>query len=122
MPARRSSKKLSDERVRRLKRDAERIDREEGDAIRGKGRSVKARHERLREVVQVLKAERERLGLSLAEVGERSGIGKSNLSRIENDPDPNPTLDTLLRYAESLGRDIRIILDDPPPPQRRRAS
>ena len=122
MPVRRSSKKLSAEQVRRLKRDAERIDREEGDAIRRKGRAVKARHDRLRDIVQVLRTERQRLGLSLAEVGERSGIGKSNLSRLENDPDPNPTMDTLLRYAEALGRAIDISLSDLEPPRRRRAA
>lgn len=122
MPVRRSSKKLSAEQVRRLKRDAERIDREEGDAIRRKGRAVKARHDRLRDIVQVLKAERQRRGLSLAEIGERSGIGKSNLSRLENDPDPNPTMDTLLRYAEALGCAIHIALSEPEPPKRRRAA
>ncbi len=104
-----------------MKRDAERIDREERDAIRRKGRAVKARHEQLREIVQVLKAERQRLGLSLAEVGERSGIGKANLSRLENDQDPNPTMDTILRYAEALGRVIHIALSEPDQPNRRRA-
>jgi len=122
MPVRRSSKVLPAEQVRRLKSDAERIDRDERDAIRQKGRAVKARHERLRDIVQVLKAERQRLGLSLAEIGERSGIGKANLSRLENDQDPNPTMDTLLRYAEALGRAIHIALSEPDPPNRRRAA
>jgi DNA-binding phage protein len=121
MPVRRSSKALPPEQVRRLKREAERIDREEGDAIRRKGRAIKARHDHLRDIVQVLKSERQRRGLSLAEVGERSGIGKSNLSRLENDPDPNPTMDTVLRYAEALGCAIQIRLSDPDPPNRRRA-
>lgn len=113
MPTRRSSKKPPAEQVRRFKREAERIDQDEANAIRAKGRAVKHRHDRLRDAVRVLRAERERLGLSLAEVGERSGIGKANLSRLENDPDPNPTLDTIMRYAEALGRDIRIVLDTP---------
>lgn len=122
MPVRRSSKELPAAEVRRLKRDAERLDRAEGKVIRRKGRAVKARREHLRSIVQVLKAERRRLGLSLAEVGERSGIGKANLSRLENDPHPNPTVDTLLRYAEALGRAIHIALSDPDPPNRRRAA
>jgi DNA-binding Xre family transcriptional regulator len=113
---------LPAEQVRRLKRDAERIDREERDAIKRKGRAVKSRHDRLRDIVQVLKAERQRRGLSLAEIGERAGIGKSNLSRLENDPDPNPTVDTLLRYAEALGCTIRIALSETDPPNRRRAA
>jgi len=122
MPVRRSSKVLPAEQVQRLRRDAERIDRDERDAIRRKGRAVKARHERLRDIIQVLKAERQRLGLSLAEIGERSGIGKANVSRLENDQDPNPTMDTLLRYAEALGRAIHIALAEPDPPNRRRAA
>jgi len=126
MPARRSSKVLPAEHVRRLKRDAERIDREERSAIRRQGRSVRARHERLHEIVNVLKAERKRRGLSLAEVGEQSGIGKANLSRLENASDPNPTLDTLLRYAEALGCSICVAISKPDPPHvsanRRRAA
>lgn len=122
MPVRRSSKVPSVEQIRRLKRDAGRIDREEGDAIRRKGRAVKTRHDRLCDIVRVLKAERERLGLSLAEIGERSGIGKSNLSRLENDPNPNPTMDTVLRYADALGCGIHIALSEPDPPKRRRAA
>ncbi len=122
MPVRRSSRSLPASEVRKLKREAVRIDREEADAIRAKGRTMRARHDRLREAVGLLKAERQRLGLSLAEVGERSGIGKANLSRLENDPSPNPTVDTLLRYAAALGRDIRITLGDPPRSGRRRAS
>jgi transcriptional regulator with XRE-family HTH domain len=70
----------------------------------------------------VLKSERQRRGLSLAEVGERSGIGKSNLLRLENDPNPNPTMDTVLRYAEAIGCMIQISLSDPDPPNRRRAA
>jgi len=103
---------LKPEEVRRLKREAERIDREERDAIKRRGRAIKARHEHLRDIVAALKAERQRLGLSLAEVGERSGIGKANLSRLENDANPNPTVNTLLRYAEALGRTIRIDISD----------
>lgn len=76
----------------------------------------------LRDIIQLLKAERQRLGLSLSEIGERSGIGKANLSRLENDQDPNPTMDTLLRYADALGRAIHITLSEPDPPNRRRAS
>ncbi|MCC6907949.1 MAG: helix-turn-helix transcriptional regulator [Phycisphaerales bacterium] len=117
-PIRRSSKKLPSHRVRELNRLAEQIDRDEGDSIRRRGRAVRARHDALRDIVQLLKAERQRLGLSLTDVGERSGIGKANLSRLENDPDPNPTIDTLMRYADALNKEIRIDITDPPPQRR----
>jgi Helix-turn-helix len=42
-----------------------------------------------------LKHERERRGLSLADVSERSGLDKRMLSRLENGKIMNPTLRTL---------------------------
>jgi hypothetical protein len=32
--------------------------------------------------------------------GDRTGIEKGNLSRLENVANPNPTFDTLTRYAD----------------------
>jgi len=122
MPVRRSSKSLPKDRVQSLAREAARFDREEGESIRRKGRAALARHEHLRDIVRVLRAERRRLGLSLADVGTRSGIGKANLSRLENDPHPNPTMDTILRYADALGCAVHVVLDEPDPPTRRRAA
>ncbi len=53
--------------------------------------------------LQRLKLERERLGLSLTDIQDRSGIRKSVLSRLENDSRANPTLLTLQRYAAAVG-------------------
>jgi DNA-binding Xre family transcriptional regulator len=107
---RRSKKTLPAQRVRELKREAQRIDSDEADAIKQQGRAIKARHDQLRNVARILKTERERLGISLTDVAARSGIAKANLSRLENDPHPNPTVDTLVRYAQALGcrLDIRL--------------
>ena len=59
-------------------------------------------------MIAALKAARQSQGLSLAEVGEKSGIGKANLSRLENDAAPNPTWDTITRYADSVGRKLQV--------------
>jgi len=72
---------------------------------------VFARHEAMQKVIAALKASRQAQGLSLAEVGKRSGIGKANLSRLENDASPNPTWDTMMRYAQSLGRKLLVSVD-----------
>ena len=56
----------------------------------------------VRRTVDALRTERERLGLSLADVEARSGLKRSALSRLENDPNANPTLLTLQRYAAAL--------------------
>jgi transcriptional regulator with XRE-family HTH domain len=53
-----------------------------------------------------LKQERLRAGLSLADVSKRSGIDSAALSRLENGQQPNPTLDTLYRYAAAVGKQI----------------
>jgi len=50
-----------------------------------------------------LKAERERLGLSLADVARLSGIERSFVSRIENGKVANPTVGTLNAFADALG-------------------
>ncbi len=63
----------------------------------------------VRLTVDALRAERERLGLSLADVESRSGLKRSALSRLENDPTANPTLSTLQRYASAIG--MRVVAE-----------
>ena len=52
-----------------------------------------------RRFILSLRRERERLGLSLADVAKRAGIDKGALSRLENGRQLNPTVNTLARYA-----------------------
>src|SRR4051812_12595426 len=47
------------------------------------------------EIGKLLKQERERLGLRHADVQTRSEIDTSFISRVENDPESNPTTSTL---------------------------
>ena len=67
----------------------------------------------LRQIVGALRAERERLGLSLADIYERSGIDRAALSRLENNEDANPTLATLERYADAVGKQMVVLLSEP---------
>jgi DNA-binding Xre family transcriptional regulator len=66
----------------------------------------------LKQVLQLLKKERERQGLSLADMNERTGIDRGSLSKLENDEDPNVTMNTLLRYAEAIGKTLMVQLED----------
>jgi transcriptional regulator with XRE-family HTH domain len=59
---------------------------------------------------------REGLGLSLTDVSERSGLTRAVVSRLENGWNLNPTLETLFRYAESLGADMRLTIKAPADP------
>ncbi len=67
----------------------------------------------LRQVLAALRAERERQGLSLADINERTGIDRAALSRLENNEDANPTIATLERYAEAVGRQMIVLLSEP---------
>ncbi len=66
--------------------------------------------------VAAIKQERGRLGLSLADVAERSGLDKAFLSRLENGKVLNPTLSTLWRYADAVG--MRVSLGAGPKPRQ----
>src|SRR5664280_1592666 len=53
----------------------------------------------LRAMLGTLKKHRERQGLSLTDVANRSGMDRAAISRLENGVYLNPTVDTLHRYA-----------------------
>jgi hypothetical protein len=61
-------------------------------------------------LVAKFKAERERQGRTLAEVAERMGIDAPALSRLETGKMLNPTLATLHKWAEALGRELEVEL------------
>jgi predicted transcriptional regulator len=58
----------------------------------------------LAESLASLRLERERMGLSLSDVQERSGLDRAMVSRLENGKIANPTAATLEAYAAALGR------------------
>jgi DNA-binding XRE family transcriptional regulator len=59
-----------------------------------------------RTLIAALRAERERQGLSLADIAERAGVDRAAVHKLEIGVNRNPTLATLNRYAEALG--VRI--------------
>jgi DNA-binding phage protein len=66
----------------------------------------------LDELLKQLKAAREAKGLSLADVMERTGMDRSALSKLETGQRANPTVDTLVRYAEAVGKRLVVSLAD----------
>jgi DNA-binding Xre family transcriptional regulator len=61
-----------------------------------------------------LRAERERQGLSLSDVSERSGIDLATLSKLETGNVPNPTVRTLRAFARALNKRLSWLLIDEP--------
>jgi DNA-binding Xre family transcriptional regulator len=63
-------------------------------------------------LLKELKTARQAKGLSLSDLTEITGMDTSALSKLENGQRPNPTLETLVRYAEAVGKRLLISLAD----------
>jgi DNA-binding XRE family transcriptional regulator len=72
-----------------------------------------AQYIELRSLMVRLRAVRERLGLSLTDLSERTGLTRAAISRLENGWNLNPTLETLFRYTEALGVGLKFAVDEP---------
>ena len=62
----------------------------------------------LHTLIARLKRERIRRGLSLRDVAQVTDQARSAISRLENGQYPNPTLDTVYRYAFAIGMRITL--------------
>lgn len=66
----------------------------------------------LARAAELLRLEREGQGLSLADLQERSGLARAAICRLENLVEANPTIGTLDRMAEALGKRLVVALED----------
>jgi DNA-binding phage protein len=98
--------KITAEKLAEIRELRKKIDHEEKDQIVAKAKAAFARHEKIKMTIARLKAARLAKQLTLEQVSERSGIGKANLSRLENEESPNPTIDTVLRISDAIGIQI----------------
>ena len=110
-PVRRSQRTLTAEEKSRLRKVRTQVEAEKDDILR-RGRAVFAAHEQaLAETIEALKQARESQGLSLQDVALRMGTDRANVHRLENVP-ANPSVATLARYAEAVGKRMVIVLED----------
>ena len=63
---------------------------------------ARANRAELARIFASLKAEREKLGVSLAEMSERCGMAREVIYRLESQTTPNPTIGTVQRYATAF--------------------
>ncbi len=68
--------------------------------------------DQLHELLAQLKAAREAKGLSLSDLTELTGMDRSALSKLETGQRANPTVETLVRYAEAVGKRLVVSLAD----------
>ena len=70
--------------------------------------------DQIQELIQQLKSAREAKGLSLAALSNLTGMDRSALSKLETGQRANPTVETLVRYAEAVGKRLVVALADAP--------
>lgn len=68
--------------------------------------------DQLHELLMQLRAAREAKGLSLSDLTELTGMDRSALSKLETGQRANPTVETLVRYAEAVGKRLVVSLAD----------
>jgi hypothetical protein len=73
---------------------------------------------RVQELLHALRHERERQGVTLAQLSERTGYDPAVLSRLFNGRQANTTLATVGRIAHALGKEIVHTLQDLPSTRR----
>lgn len=104
MKTKRTSEQQAEEEAIRREHAVNPIRRQPSDAINRQSFNA------ILNLVAEYKSVREAQGLTLAEVAERMGIDPPALSRLETGKMLNPTLATLLKWAESLGQNLNISL------------
>lgn len=68
--------------------------------------------DQLQELLLQLKASREAKGLSLSDMNQLTGMDRSAISKLETGQRTNPTVETLVRYAEAVGKRLVVSLVD----------
>ncbi|BCJ51181.1 XRE family transcriptional regulator [Actinoplanes sp. NBRC 14428] len=68
-------------------------------------------------IAAALRRERERVGISLAELARRAGLAKSTLSQLENGTG-NPSIETLWSLGVALGVPFSRLVEPPAPAVR----
>jgi DNA-binding XRE family transcriptional regulator len=72
-----------------------------------------AQYIELRALMVRLREVRERTGLSLTDLSERTGLTRAAISRLETGWNLNPTLETLFRYTAALGVGLKFATEEP---------
>jgi DNA-binding XRE family transcriptional regulator len=104
-------RRLTPEEAAKYKAIREQIAEELPDLIERHEKRVTDR-DQLQELLKQLKAAREAQGLSLADMTRLTGMDRSALSKLETGQRSNPTFETVVRYAEAVGKRLVLSLTD----------
>jgi DNA-binding Xre family transcriptional regulator len=68
--------------------------------------------DQLEDLLKQLAVARQEKGLSLADLSRLTGMDRSSLSKLETGQRPNPTFETLARFAEAVGKRLVVSLEN----------
>ena len=102
-------RRLSPEETAKYKAIREQVQTELPDLI-ARHHERMAALDQLDGLLRQLKAAREAKGLSLSDLTELTGMDASALSKLETGQRANPTVETLVRYAEAVGKRLVVSL------------
>src|SRR5437588_10054074 len=105
------NRRLTPEEAAKYKAVREQVAEELPDLI-ARHHQRRATLDQLDALLEQLKAAREAKGLSLADLTELTGMDRSALSKLETGQRANPTVETLVRYAEAVGKRLVVSLTD----------
>ena len=103
------NRRLSPEEAVKYRKIREQIVEERPDLI-ARHHERLASLDQLGDLVKQLKAAREEQGLSLSDLTRLTGMDRSALSKLETGQRLNPTIETLVRYAEAVGKHLVVSL------------
>ena len=105
------NRRLTPEEAAKYRKIREQVAEELPDLIARHDQRVTALDQQA-ELVKQLKTAREQRGLSLSDMTRLTGMDRSALSKLETGQRPNPTVDTLVRYAQAVGKRLVVSLTD----------
>jgi DNA-binding XRE family transcriptional regulator len=105
------NRRLTPEEAAEDDRVREQVAEELPDLVARHAARIAAREE-LMDLLKQLKAAREEQALSLADLTRLTGMDRSALSKLETGQRQNPTIETLARYAEAVGKRLVVLLKD----------
>lgn len=66
----------------------------------------------LAKIFSELRKVREQQGMSLTDLQDKTGIDRASLSKLETGQRANFTLETVVRYAEAVGKHVQFVLSE----------
>ncbi len=105
------NRRLTPEEVAKYRKIREQVAEELPDLI-ARHHQRMAGLDELADLVKQLKTAREQRGLSLSDMTDLTGMDRSALSKLETGQRPNPTVETLVRYAQAVGKRVVVALEN----------